>query len=63
MSADGRPLIFYNQDLSGGFDVRYADTQEPYSSHQCFIEGIKCFADEAHLGGIVVQVALDVKSD
>lgn len=58
-SADGRRLTFYNSDLSGGFLARYTDTQTLYPAHECYIEGIKCVAEESHLGGIVIQVASD----
>jgi hypothetical protein len=55
-SPDGRPLAFANESLSGGFIARYADSGEPYPSHECFIDGTKCYADEARFGGIVIQV-------
>ena len=55
-SQDGRALKFYNLSLSGGFGASYADTGEPYDSHDCFIDGIKCRADEARFGGIVIEV-------
>ncbi len=55
-SADGRPLGFSNVDFSGGFAAHYADTAEEYPSHECFIEGAKCHADEARFGGIVIQI-------
>jgi len=55
-SADGRPVEFGNVDISGGFVARYADTGDDYPSHECFIEGVKCHADEARFGGIVIQV-------
>ncbi len=55
-SADGRRLAFSNIDLSGGYAARYADTGEPYDSHACWIDGIRCHADEARFGGIVVEV-------
>ena len=54
-SADGRPLEFFNRDASGGFIARYADTGRPYGNHECFIDGVLCYADEAKLGGIVIQ--------
>ena len=54
---ENRPLRFYNESLSGGFAARYADTGEERCSHVCFIDGVRCWADEAHLGGIVIQVA------
>lgn len=54
-AADGSKLKFCNESLSGGFLAFYAETNEPYDSHICFIEGIKCRADEARFGGIVVE--------
>ncbi len=57
VSKDGRPLKFYNESLSGGFLAFYADTDEKYDSHVCFIEDVECFADEARFGGIVIQTA------
>ena len=52
---DGRPLTFTNVALSGGFAALYRDTREERDSHICFIDGIICWADEAHMGGIVIQ--------
>lgn len=54
--ASGRPLVFFNQSLSGGYGARYADTGEIYPRHECFIDGVRCRADEARFGGIVIQV-------
>ena len=56
-SADGRPLAFSNADLSGGFIATFVDTGEEYESHECFVDGVKCHADEAHFGGIVIEAA------
>lgn len=53
-SVDGRRLTFSNADLSGGFVASYLDTGEEHLGHECFVEGVKCRADEAYLGGIVV---------
>jgi hypothetical protein len=55
-SADGRALLFFNISFSGGFIARYADTQEEYPDHRCYIDGILCWADEEYMGSIVVQV-------
>jgi len=55
-SLEGRKLIFFNLSISGGFGARYADSGEEYSSHECYIGDIKCIADEARFGGIVIQV-------
>ena len=54
-SAGGRLLSFYNEDFGGGFLAYYRDTGESFNSHTCFIEGVRCRADEAHFGGIVIE--------
>ena len=51
----GRKLKFNNIDLSGGFTAVYEDSGEPYNSHVCYIDGVKCRADEARFGGIVIE--------
>jgi hypothetical protein len=56
----GRPLTFYNKSFSGGFMAEYADTGEERDSHLCFIGGVRCWADEAHMGGIVIQPVGDL---
>jgi hypothetical protein len=56
VTANGRPLTFSTVDFSGGFVARYADTGEIDPSHECFIAGIKCYTNEARLGGIVLEV-------
>lgn len=56
---DGRRLVLVNTSLSGGFAARYADTEELCEevtvTHIVNVDGIRCWADEARLGGIVVQ--------
>ena len=52
----GRPLQFSNESISGGYVAWYRDTGEPYESHLCYVEGRTCWADEAHMGGIVVSL-------
>jgi len=52
---DGRPLRFSNVSFSGGFAALYGDTHEERASHICYIDGVKCWADEAHMGGIVIR--------
>ena len=52
---EGRPLKFDNVSFSGGFVAKYADTLEERDSHLCYIDGIKCWANEAHMGGIVIR--------
>lgn len=51
----GRRLDFSNIDLSGGYAAHYSDTGEAYDSHDCWIRGIRCRADEARSGGIVIE--------
>jgi hypothetical protein len=51
----GRPLAFANESMGGGFEARYADTGEEYLSHECWVRGVRCWADEARFGGIVIQ--------
>ena len=54
-SSDGRPLVFFNLGLSGGYGARHADDCSPYDSHDCYIDGLPCRADESRFGGIVIQ--------
>ena len=53
---NGWRLKFSNVAVSGGFEARYADNNEIRDSHICYVEGIRCIADEAHMGGIVVSI-------
>ena len=54
-SADGRPLTFANEGFDGGYVATYADTGEPYNSHDCWNNGVACQVDEARFGGIVIE--------
>ena len=51
----GRTIEFFNEDLSGGLIAAYRGTGEPYPSDLCWIDHIPCQAQEAHLGGIIIQ--------
>lgn len=53
--AEGRFLDFYNADFGGGYLALYREGGRKYDSHDCFIDGHACRADEARFGGIVVQ--------
>lgn len=57
--ADGRPIEYSNESLSGGLVAMYAGTHEPYTKRRCFVDGIECQADEARFGGVVVQAVSD----
>lgn len=56
---DGRRLRLTNTSPSGGFAARYADDgelcPEVTISHIVFVDGVRCWADEGRMGGIVVQ--------
>jgi hypothetical protein len=52
-------LVFSNESFSGGFIAQYADTGEARDSHLCFVDGVKCRADEARFGGIIIQPVED----
>lgn len=54
VDASGNALRFYNTSLSGGFEARSADGTTT-SEHTCFVRGVRCHADEAYFGGVVVQ--------
>jgi len=56
---DGRQLIFFNLGTGGGYGAKYVDSNEDYLSHECYINGIKCSADEAKFGGIVIQKVVE----
>lgn len=52
---NGRKLLFGNLGMSGGYAASYADNGDTYDSHICYVEGLKCFANEARFGGIVIE--------
>ena len=57
INENGIRMIFFNIDASGGFGSRL-DTDKDNIIRQdstCYINGVKCIADEARLGGIVIQ--------
>jgi hypothetical protein len=61
VDADGRPLLFYNVSFSGGFRAVFADDQTDADvvsrEHLVFVDGVRCWADEARFGGIVLRPA------
>jgi hypothetical protein len=54
--AYGRRLKFSNESLSGGLQAFYLDNGAEYTRQICYIDSIKCFANEHRFGGIVVEV-------
>jgi len=51
----GRPVIFFNESLSGGIGGQYLDDGSLYVGQDCYINGIHCRASEAHMGGVVIE--------
>jgi hypothetical protein len=52
----GQGVGFYNITIDGhGCQGRYLETGKLYRGNSCFIKGIKCYADEAYMGGIVIR--------
>jgi len=54
VTKDGNPITFYNVNHSGGF-ISYVNGQKG-EIHECQVQGVSCYADEARFGGIVVSV-------
>jgi len=54
---DGNNVYFENEDFSGGFiSIHTIDNKQVIKKdHYCLINGIRCYADEARFGGIVIQ--------
>jgi hypothetical protein len=52
----GRSLEFFNQSMSGGLQIQYVDDGAKRTSPVCYIDGLKCRAEEARFGGVVIQV-------
>lgn len=51
----GKAIEFHNTEPSGhGRSGRYKDNGKAYTFKTCYIKGIKCEADEAYMGGIVI---------
>ena len=53
---EDRRVEFFNTEFLGhGCQGRYVDSDEPYNSDVCYVDGVECWAEEAYLGGIVIQ--------
>ena len=53
--ANGQQLQFFQSNPDGRYAARYVASGTDYLSHECFVDGTKCWADEARFGGVVVQ--------
>lgn len=49
----GKPISFRNQSVFGGFESVIDGNVGVV--HECMIQGIPCYVDEARFGGIVIQ--------
>lgn len=45
--------------MSGGFEGIVTETKEKYESQICYIAGVKCWAEEARFGGIVIETMIN----
>lgn len=59
VSLNGRPVEFFESAGLGDYAARYARTGEDYGEHDCLIDGVRCRADVARFGGIVVEAYPD----
>ena len=54
----GRKVEFYNKEVMGfgckGYYVKDGNTDQPYETNTCYIDGVKCCAEAAYFGGIVI---------
>ena len=55
VNKNGESIKFYNVDITGGFISIVNDIKG--EEHECYINNLKCYADEARFGGIVVQLS------
>ena len=55
VNKNGESIKFYNIDHTGGFMSVVNDVKG--EEHECYINNIKCRADEARFGGIVVELS------
>lgn len=59
----GNPVRFYNGITGFGFESHHTVRSKKSTStliksdHLCFIHNVKCWADEARFGGIVVTIS------
>ena len=52
----GKPIVFYNITNDGhGCQGRYLEGGKLYRGNKCFIKDIKCYAEEAYMGGIIIR--------
>ena len=57
----GRRLEITNANAGDGIRISYAVTGEERVSRECFVQGVRCWAQEAHFGGVVIQAFDETK--
>ena len=55
VTEDGVQIEFFNADMCGGFLSKREGASEYGNEHVCFIKNVRCVANEARFGGIVIQ--------
>ena len=53
----GRRVYFANTSIGGGCQGYYQDDGSRYNHRVCYVGEVRCMANEARFGGIVVQMA------
>lgn len=53
---NGNSVRFYNTSLSGGFEA-HSSNGKVSDEHACWVRGVRCYADEGHFGGIVIEIS------
>lgn len=57
----GEEVTFYNVSWTGGFICKNVKTGEINEEHICYINGVRCWADEYRFGGIVIEACTEYK--
>jgi hypothetical protein len=59
----GKGVAFYNITGDGhGCQGRYQESGKLYRGNVCFVRGVKCYAEEAYMGGIVIRPSSRTKA-
>ena len=56
LNEKGLEVEFYNVSWIGGFTCKIKETNETSKEHICYINNVKCWADEYRYGGIMIKV-------
>ena len=57
LTKNNEKIRFFNIDYTGGF-VSIVNNKQG-EEHDCYVNKIKCYADEARFGGIVISKVID----